>query len=354
MIAHFCAAVNDAIRFQEQLFLLRRREFQVFCLLDLRADLVRRILLAEVFRRCACAHDIVRVIQHVAQIVDVLLKALLDVIVRALAVSVLEKGIVPLVRLEFLRQSRDARWQLSDLGAQVNADGLERPLELAALRLWLEVRRVALDKADGLVPVRHEEVVDCSVELVVEPAVFRRRVLDPHAVDLAAVELPLRLEPVRVSLCQLSLLLAVQTKLLRRVFHLRAVEQIFRRVDDLLLDLALADHLLDGLALDGELRQRPLALRQRILLAVLALESAHLVVHSVDEALSLLLVDVDRLEDRLVDLLPSLPAEDRAHAALRRAVVQGEAALRRNSLAAFLLGEFAVKVLVEEVFHLLL
>ena len=125
-------------------------------------------------------------------------------------------------------------------------------------------------------------------------------------------------------------------------------------MDDLLLDLALADHLLDGLALDGELRQRPLALRQRLLLAVLALESAHLVVHSVDEALSLLLVDVDRLEDRLVDLLPSLPAEDRAHAALRRAVVQGEAALRRNSLAAFLLGEFAVKVLVEEVFHLLL
>ena len=125
-------------------------------------------------------------------------------------------------------------------------------------------------------------------------------------------------------------------------------------MDNLLLDLALADHLLDGLALDGELRQRPLALRQRRLFAVLALEGAHLVMHSVDKALALLFIDVDRLEDRLVDLLPALPTEDRAHAALRRAVVQGEAALRRDALAAFLLGEFAVKVLVEEVFHLLL
>ena len=293
-------------------------------------------------------------IQNVTEIVDVLLKALLNIVVRARSLSVLEERIVPLVRLELLRQSRDARGQLADLGAQINADGLERPLELAALRLWLEVRRVALDKADGLVPVRHEEVVDCSVELIVEPAVFRRRVLYPHAVDLAAVELPLRFEPVCVALRKLALLLAVQAEFPRRVCHLRAVEQVLCRVNDLLLDLALADHFLHGLALNHELCQRAFTLRQRRVLAVRTLEGAHLVVHAIDEALSLLLVDVDRFENRLVDLLPSVPAEDRAHASLRRAVIQGEAALRRDTLPALRRGEFSFKALVEEVFHLFL
>ena len=146
----------------------------------------------------------------------------------------------------------------------------------------------------------------------------------------------------------------MQAEFPRRVCHLRAVEQVLCRVNDLLLDLALADHFLHGLALNHELCQRAFTLRQRRVLAVRTLEGAHLVVHAIDEALSLLLVDVDRLEDRLVDLLPSVPAEDRAHASLRRAVIQGEAALRRDTLPALSRGEFSFKALVEEVFHLFL
>ena len=354
LIAELDVIVDDAVCFQEQLLFLRRCEFQVFRLLDQRTDVVRRVLPAEILRRRAHAHHVVRMIQNVAEIVDVLLKALLNVIVRARSLSVLEKRIVPLVRLELLRQSRDARGQLADLRAQVDADRLERAFELVALRFRLEVLGVPLDEADRLVAVRHEEVVDRGIEFIIEPAVLFRRVLHSRLVHASAVQLSLCFEPVCVALCKLALLLAVQAKFPRRVRHLRAVEKVLRRVNDLLLDLALADHFLHGLALNHELCQRTLALRQRRVLTVRSLEGAHLVVHAVDEALSLLLVDVDRFEDRLVDLLSSVPAEDRAHAALRRAVIQGEAALRRDTLPALRCGEFSFKVLVEEVFHLFL
>ena len=119
-------------------------------------------------------------------------------------------------------------------------------------------------------------------------------------------------------------------------------------MNELFFHVRSRDQLRDGLALDHKLRQCALLLRQRGLLAVLILEPPHLVVHTIDETLAFLLVDVDRLEDCLVDLLALFPAEDASHAALRRAVVQCEAALRAEQGFFILLLEGVVPRILEQ------
>ena len=119
-------------------------------------------------------------------------------------------------------------------------------------------------------------------------------------------------------------------------------------MNELFFHVRSRDQLRDGLALDHELRQCALLLGQRGLLAVLILKPPHLVVHTIDETLAFLLVDVDRLEDRLVDLLALFPAEDGSHAALRRAVVQCEAALRAEQGFFILLLEGVIPRILEQ------
>ena len=287
-------------------------------------------------------------VEHVAEIIDVLLKAFLHVVFRALSRTVLEEGIVPFVRLEGFRETRDARRKASGLCAQVHADALQRLLQLPALSLRLEVRRVPLDKADRLVSVRDEEVVDGLVELVVQRPIRFDCVLDLGLVHVGSCQVLLRLQPVGIPPRKVSRFLVVQAELLRHVGHFAAGLQVLRRVNELFFHVRSRDQLRDGLALDHKLRQCALFLRQRGLLAVLILEPPHLVVHTIDETLAFLLVDVDRLEDRLVDLLALFPAEDGSHATLRRAVVQCEAALRAEQGFFILLLEGVVPRILEQ------
>ena len=271
-------------------------------------------------------------VEHVARIVHVCLEALGDIVVRLIASAVLEEWIVPLVRLKGFCQACNARRQLAHAGTEVDADRLERVFKLVVRFLCLEVRRVALDKADGLVSVRYKEVVDRGVELVIEFGVLLDRVLDLRAVDVFRRRVViLRLQPVGILPRQIARAF-VEAEFPRGVFHLRAVFQVFRRRSDALRRAGLLDQLLNGAPLLHPLRKGALVLVQRAFLAVRALESAHLVKHAVDEALALLLVLIDRLENSLVDLLALLPAKERAHNALRRAMVKHKAFTRVKEL----------------------
>ena len=302
-------------------------------MVDVRLHLFRCECRPQVVCHLTHAHDVVRVIQHIARIVHVCLEALDDIVVRLIASAVLEKRIVPLVRLEGFRQTCDARRQFAHAGAEVDADRLECALELSVCIARLEVRRVAFDKTDGLVPVRHEEVVDCSVELVIELCVFLDRVLNLRAVDVLCRRVViLRLQPVGILPRQIARTF-VEAEFPRGVFHLCAIFQVFRCRSDAFRRAGLFNQLLDGSSLFQSLRKSALVLVQCAFLAVRALKCPHLVKHAVDEALALLLVLVDWLKDSLVDLLALLPAEERAHNALRRAMVKHKAFTRVEELS---------------------
>ena len=125
----------------------------------------------------------------------------------------------------------------------------------------------------------------------------------------------------------------VEAEFPRGVFHLCAIFQVFRRRSDAFRRAGLFNQLLDGSSLFQSLRKGALILVQRAFLAVRAFKGSSLVKHAVDEALALLLVLVDRLENSLVDLLALLPAKKSAHNALRRAMVKHKAFTRVEELS---------------------
>ena len=301
-------------------------------MVDVRLHLFRCECRPQVVCHLTHAHDVVRVIQHVARIVHVCLEALDDIVVRLVSSAVLKERIVPLVRLEGFRQTCDARRQLAYARAEVDADRLERVFELVVRFLCLEMRRVALDKADGLVSVRYKEVVDRGVEFVIELCVLLDRVLDLRAVDVLRRRVViLRLQPVGILPRQIARAF-VEAEFPRGVFHLRAIFQVFRRRSDAFRRAGLFNQLLDGSSLFQSLRKGALVLVQCAFLAVRAFKGSNLVKHAVDKALALLLVLVDRLENSLVDLLALLPAKESTHNALRRAMVKHKAFTRVEEL----------------------
>ena len=101
--------------------------------------------------------DVVGVVKHLREIVDVAVKALHRVGLGVDPLPFLEKGVVLLPGLEVPRPPRDLRGDPRHLFAKAQAVKDPR-LFLDAVRL--HVRSIVFDEADLLVPVRREEVVD--------------------------------------------------------------------------------------------------------------------------------------------------------------------------------------------------
>ena len=301
-----CVLSHKAVHPQELLDVGVR---EIPCILGLCDHLIGFFVavgLSDVPLRCTDTHDVVRVIEYVSQVVDVVFKALGDVIFRLVSPALLEEGIVLLVRLQVRCLAGDGRRQLH--GSVVQPQHFKGLGECRPLAFRLEMRRVPLDKADGLVSVGYEERVDALVQLLVDVAVCLHGGLYRCAVGLCVGRQFLHGGQIGLVVQQVRVLLRglVDTELLGGVLYARAVPHIFHRRSVLLGELGYS--VLRGAVLHQLLHQLTLLAVQRPFLAGAVREGPHPVQHGIHPCDLPPIVLRHRVEKLIVDLLSMLRA----------------------------------------------
>ena len=243
-------------------------------------------------------------IEDVAQVVDVLLKALGDIVFRVDAVPLLKERVVLLIRLQVCRFAGDRRGQAH--GRVVQSQQLQRLGEGGFLCLRLHVRGISFDEADGLIPMRHKEAVDAVVQFPVKAAVCLHRAVHRRAVGALAVVQLLQCPQIGLVILQVLIFLIrrINAELLGGVRCRRAVPHVFHSACVLLVK---SGYPLFGCPVFHKLLyQLTLLAVQRPFLALAVLKGAHPVKHGVHPVDLPPVVFRHRIEQRFIDLLAVL------------------------------------------------